>query len=482
MSDILIGRKANGEYLYIGGDEHVALHARTGTGKDVGFVLPNCFAYPGSMIILDIKGEAWRHTAGHRKSMGQDVFLFDPASTSGRSHRWDPFSQVNRTGVERFDQIARHANLIFPEIDQIGGGANNNKFWDDAGRQAFTAIATILAECPEQNLTMESICRMFRREDGHQIINNMILQRSNAGNPLSQLAIDGASDYAGNDTKLRNEIRKTVSTRLQLWASPKTNAVTAVSDFDLREFRRKPTTLYVVAAPGNIARLRPLLRLLFDQAINMNTDTTPEEDPSLKVPLMFMLNEFARLGRVDTLAHAPQFVRAYGIRMAFVVQSKAQLRSIYGHDGVSDIFDNLGAEIVFGTVDPDLTSELEKRMGDNTVLFRTKSMPRFFAWMRPGRQNESEHPHRRPLMLDQEIAQMSPDDQIVIRAGMRPMKSKRICWYQDANFSTRVRPAPLVPELNIVIDRGPVNAVVQGTGPGTGFGSALAAFPPLAGA
>ena len=40
-----------------------------------------------------------------------------------------------------------------------------------------------------------------------------------------------------------------------------------------------------------------------------------------------MLDEFARLGRMDTLAQAAQFVRAYGIRLAFVVQNKAQTAS-----------------------------------------------------------------------------------------------------------------------------------------------------------
>ena len=67
--------------------------------------LPSCFSWQGSLVVLDVKGEAFRATAGHRKAMGQDVYLFDPASESGRSYP-DPFAAVQRTTAARFRQIA----------------------------------------------------------------------------------------------------------------------------------------------------------------------------------------------------------------------------------------------------------------------------------------------------------------------------------------------------------------------------------------
>jgi type IV secretion system protein VirD4 len=165
-----------------------------------------------------------------------------------------------------------------------------------------------------------------------------------------------------------------------------------------------------------------------------------------------LMDEFARLGRMDSLAQAVQFVRGYGIRMAFVVQNKAQIRAIYGRDGAADIFDNLGAEIIFGTADPELTKELEERLGDQTKTVTTRNRPRFLSWMNPSKQGESDHPHRRPLMLDQEVAQMDPREQIIIRPGMRPMKTERICWYRDPTFTSLMCPPPEIPRLNVNVD------------------------------
>src|ERR1700722_1982954 len=112
--DILLGQSDRGEFLRFEGTEHVALHARSGSGKTSGFTIPNCFAWGGSLVVLDIKGEAFAATAGHRAlTLKQDVYLLDPASQDGRSHRWDPFASVQRNSISRFDQISRQAYQLF---------------------------------------------------------------------------------------------------------------------------------------------------------------------------------------------------------------------------------------------------------------------------------------------------------------------------------------------------------------------------------
>ena|ERR1700761_2297859 len=91
-------------------------------------------------------------------------------------------------------------------------------------------------------------------------------------------------------------------------------------------------------------------------------------------------------------------------------------------------------------------------MGDDTINVVTKNRPRFMPWANWSRQSEAEHPHRRPLMLPQEIARMDRTEQIVLRAGMMPMKTGRPYWRDDASFKARWRPAPEIPRLNVTID------------------------------
>ena|ERR1700733_2563471 len=38
-----------------------------------------------------------------------------------------------------------------------------------------------------------------------------------------------------------------------------------------------------------------------------------------------------------------------------------------------------------------------------------------------------------------------------VAPGMAPMKTKRMCWYQDSRFALLRKPPPLIPKLNVVV-------------------------------
>jgi type IV secretion system protein VirD4 len=75
---VVLGRHAD-DYLRHDGPEHVLCFAPTRSGKGVGLVVPTLLAWPGSVIVHDIKGENWQLTAGWRAQFGR-VLLFDPTS------------------------------------------------------------------------------------------------------------------------------------------------------------------------------------------------------------------------------------------------------------------------------------------------------------------------------------------------------------------------------------------------------------------
>jgi type IV secretion system protein VirD4 len=464
---ILIG-KTGRNYHHFHGSEHGALYAKTGSGKSSSFVIPNCFSWRGSLVVLDVKGEAFRATAGYRsRVLGQEVYVFDPAAEDERSHRWNPLQPVQRDSVNRFDQISRQAFMLFPEAAS-GSTSNADAFWTPSARGAFTAVATLLCETPGQRFDMAEVLRFFARGDSQQVLANMVKQRRVSGDPgYSQIAVDGASDYLNGSADQVGGIRKMTSTRLQSWFNPRIAAATAASDFDLRDIRRRPMTVYVRVAPGNIARMRPLLALFFDALVNLNTDATAEEDPTIKHQVLVIMDEFIRFGFVPSLTEAAQYIRGYGFRLFYVVQNKAQVRAKYGEDGAADIFDNCGVEIIFGTNDLKLTKELSERIGDDTINVTTQNRPRFWAWMNWSKQSEAEHPHRRPLMLAQEVSRMAPEDQIVLRAGMLPMKTQRARWFDDPNFTSHVRMPPEIPRLDVTVatDDGRTAVMARTKGP-----------------
>jgi len=102
-----------------------------------------------------------------------------------------------------------------------------------------------------------------------------------------------------------------VTTALQLWNDPRIVAATSDTDFDLSELRRRHMAIYVGVAPGEIEALAPLLRLFLDAVLQHNSSATPAQDPTLKVPVCLLLDEFAAIGRVDRLVRGLAWARAY---------------------------------------------------------------------------------------------------------------------------------------------------------------------------
>jgi type IV secretion system protein VirD4 len=55
-------------------------------------------------------------------------------------------------------------------------------------------------------------------------------------------------------------------------------------------------------------------------------------------------------------------------------------------------------------------------------------------------------------MLAAEIMQMPPDQQLILRPGMRPLRARKIRWWQEPEFVSRRKPAPKIPQLEVLID------------------------------
>src|SRR4051812_32959276 len=161
---ILIGRK-DGQYWYSEGKEHAGVYSKTGGGKTSSMVITNCFTWPGSLVVLDIKGEAFRATAGYRKEvLGQDVYLFDPSADNERTHCWNPLQPVQRGSNKRFEQIGNQASMLFPD-NAMGASSSTDAFWTPAARGAFASVATLLAETNDYEFTMAQVMRCFARGD-----------------------------------------------------------------------------------------------------------------------------------------------------------------------------------------------------------------------------------------------------------------------------------------------------------------------------
>ena len=77
--------------------------------------------------------------------------------------------------------------------------------------------------------------------------------------------------------------------------------------------------------------------------------------------MLVLLDEFARLGRANVIANGFSFVAGYGFRLLPVIQSRSQLRAVYGNDVADEIVANCGVEVAFTPLSPNRFHRLLRR-------------------------------------------------------------------------------------------------------------------------
>jgi type IV secretion system protein VirD4 len=431
---ILLGRKG-GRLLVFGGQEHVMLYAPTRTGKGVGVVIPNLLAWPDSVVVLDVKRENWEATAGFRAAHGQEVHLFDPLDPEGRTSRYNPLGHIDRTDpVATLDELQRIAAMLFPHPP------NADSFWAESARTGFVGVGAYLAETRERSLTFGALYAELAAGDPRARFPALIAQRHKDGHPLSAGCVRALTDFTSSSENTFASVRQSLTAKLNLWLNPRVCAATAASDFELGALRSRRASIYLAASPDNLIRIAPLYALLFQQLIDRSCRERP--DPQRHPhQVLVLLDEFARLSHAEVLAKAFAYVAGYGLRLLPVLQSPAQLRAEYGADVTEEILANCAVEIAFAPKELRLARELSERLGDTTVCSPSRSRP---TGLSRGHRSVSESEQRRALLLPQELSQMPPDDLIVLKAGLPPVRGRKLRYYAEPAFRRRVAPPPKV--------------------------------------
>lgn len=442
---IIIG-KLGDQYLSIPGQQGAILAAPPRAGKGVGVVIPNLLNFPGSVIVVDVKKENWEVTAGFRQQHGQAAHLFDPLSETGETACWNPLHYVSSDPNIRINDLQRIAEMLYA----LAPG--ETPFWSLSARTLFLGIALYLFETPNSIRSIGEILRqgMTGGSTDEGFVDHwkrIIRSRRSGNNPLSWQCEAVLLETIDLPPQTAGGIRKEFTSKLSLWLNPLLDAATSKNDFDFRDLRKKPTSIYVGITPDNLERIRPVLSLFFQQAIGMQTRELPEHNPLLKHQVLLLLDEFTALGRIPIIETSCGFLPGYNVRILLVIQTPSQLRSVYGKDGADTIMKTLAGRIVFAPKDFIDAQEISNDLGSTTVKGKSRSRP---MWGTKGN-STTESDQRRMLLMPQEVKEIGADKEIIIYEGVRPILAEKIIYYKDRHFKKRLLKAPKVKRITPVI-------------------------------
>ena len=301
------------------------------SGKGAAIVIPNLLRLAGLAHLRRHQArELARSPRAIARACGQACYLFDPFSETRNTARWNPLGYVPDDPTLRINdlqRIARHA---------LSGTPGRRSVLDGVGAVAVLGIALYVFETP-------SLPQDDRRgaAPGHGVAMMKASARTGSASskaatadsyPLSPECVRALYDVIDLAPVTASSIRKTFTSRLDLWLNPILDAATSGNDFDLRELRSKRRCQHLRRRPARrpaspAAGADPVLPAGDRPA---DARSCPSTTRSSSYQVMMLLDEFTALGRIPIIAEAIGLLRGYNMRVVLVIQARSQLREVYG--------------------------------------------------------------------------------------------------------------------------------------------------------
>ncbi len=125
-----------------------------------------------------------------------------------------------------------------------------------------------------------------------------------------------------------------------------------------------------------------------------------------------------------------------------VIQSRSQLRGVYGEHVADEIVANCGVEVAFTPKELRVANDLSERLGyvGQDSVTRSLTINGLLA-----NRSKSISEQRRALLLPQELMQFPTDRLILLRGGIPPIIGTKITYFSNRFFKSRAFAPPQVP-------------------------------------
>jgi type IV secretion system protein VirD4 len=407
-------------------DRHMMTIAGSRAGKGVATIIPNLLEYPGSILVIDPKGENARLTRNRRaRGLGQDVFVLDPFGVSGHAgSSFNPLSMIDAEADTAIDDAALVAEALV--IQEEGPG----RHFSAAARNLIRGlILQVCSDEPPERRNLLRVRQLLTLDDqGFQLLLKVMQTNPSCAGVIQRAANSMA-------TKSDNERSGVISTAIEqtdFLDSPPLGRCLAGSDFSLTDLKRRPTTVYLCLPAGRMATHSRWLRIIVNLAVE-----AMEREPAPPVhPVLFLMDEFAVLDHLSSIEKAAGQIAGFGVKLWPILQDLSQLKSIY-KDRWETFMGNAGLIQFFGNNDLTTLQYLSQRLGKSTIL-QVSQGELSIKQAAGGFTGESTQLSTTELMTSDEIGRFfsrQSNAQILLWPGSDPIAIDRVRYYDSPFFA-----------------------------------------------
>lgn len=347
-------------------------------GKTSTVLEPNLYLYPGSMVVLDPKGELARKTAVIRSLLGHQVYVLDPFRQSGvPSASFNVMAELDADSEMIVDDVAAITQAII--VDE---GDTRNKHWNDSARTLLLGIMLFTLTLPSQerhlitvrellNLIYKGLIDALRSApnaehdndfyvENQAAVESLLLTMAMSGEKFQGILAAVGRRFLNTPPNERGSIFSTAAAQTDFLDSLPLRTISKQSQFRLEALAGDhPTTIYLCLPVGRMESHYRWLRMIVQQACTTleKLGTYPRHKPRI----LFMMEEFPVLGHMDIMERAAAYFPGFGVTLWSIIQDITQLKRYY-EKGWETFLGNAGVVQCFSNSDQATLNYMAERM------------------------------------------------------------------------------------------------------------------------
>jgi type IV secretion system protein VirD4 len=320
-------------------DGHALVIGGVGSGKSSCIAIPTVRAWNERVFAIDIKGELFRHTRAYRPN----IKVLNPFSPT--AYGYDPYFALRHS-----DNPAQEAHAIALAIIPSPAQLDGNSFWIENAQNVLTAAILHFAG---MGLTFVETVKELQEAPPNTLI--VILATSTTPEARSYvMSFVGLADQtlSGIMAELTRHIVTFATDRSLISCFSRKRNITPA---DLE----RGFDIYVCIPERLLEQWRSFLALIVNQFMAY----CERRDEASATPILFLLDEFPRLGKIPKSINGLATLRSKKITIVLLLQSLAQLDSIYGSDNRKNISDTCAYKAILGATDADTQEYFSRVVG-----------------------------------------------------------------------------------------------------------------------
>lgn len=395
-------------------DGHIAILGGAGSGKSSAIAIPSLISWQGPVFAIDIKGELTEKTRKFRLDHSQKVKVLNPLDPN--SYGFNPF-EIFKTSKNIVQDTREIVNAIIPtRADE------KDPFWTESAQNVLSAA---ILYAYENSLGFNGAIELVTTTSLATFIE--LVEKSH--NPKTKMF---TSQLKGLKEQTLSSIGQTLNNRILPFATDSDlinvlNRPENISPSDLEENQ----DIYIQIPEDKIEQWQGLLTLIVNSFLKAFERRSEQDLTHTPNRVLFALDEFPRLGKVQTITNGLATLRSKQITIAIFMQSMAQLDLIYGKETRQVIFDNCQYKAILRATDQETQEYLSKLVGTFDKMKKSTSTHfGAFAKINTG-SGASKTTEEKRIIKPEEFASLKD---IVLLTPEGFQRIEKASYWKDKNF------------------------------------------------